>query len=38
MNMNELLDKHAQYRNLNKYILNLKAKPWITPVIQKQLS
>ena len=35
MNKNELLDKHAPYRKLNKYKLKLKTKPWITPAIQK---
>ena len=35
--MNELLDKHAPYRKLNKYKLKLKTKPWITPAIQKSM-
>ena len=35
MSMNELLDRYAPNRKLNKYQLNLRAKPWITPAIQK---
>ena len=35
--MNELLDKHAPYRKLNKYKLKLKTKSWITPAIQKSI-
>ena len=34
-NMNELLDKPAPYRKLNKYKLKLKTKPCITPAIKK---
>ena len=35
--MNELFDKHARDRKLNKYKLKFKTKPWITPAIQKSI-
>ena len=35
MNANELFDKHAPQRKLNKHKISLKDKPWITPAIQK---
>ena len=35
MNMDELLDKHAPYRKLNKY--KLKTKPWITLAIKQEV-
>ena len=37
VNMNELLDKHAPYRKLNKYKLKLKTKTWINPAAQKSI-
>ena len=37
INMDELFDKHARDRKLNKYKLKLKIKPWITPAIQKSI-
>ena len=34
-NMNSILDEHAPLKRENKYKLNFKSKPWITPAIKK---
>ena len=36
--MNSILDEHAPLKRVNKYKLNFKSKPWITPAIQKSIS
>ena len=37
-NINSILDVHAPLRKVNKYKLKFKAKPWITPALQKSIS
>ena len=37
LNMNELLGKHAPLKNVRKYQLKLKTKPWITVAIHKTI-
>ena len=37
-NMESILDTHAPLKNVNKYKLKFKAKPWITPALQKSIS
>ena len=36
--MNSILDEHAPLKQVNKYKLKFKSKPWITPAIQKSIS
>ena len=36
-NMNGLLDKHALFKEISKYQLKLKTKPWITAAIHKSI-
>ena len=36
-NINSILDVHAPLRKVNKYKLKFKAKPWITPALQKSI-
>ena len=35
--INAVLDKHAPYQKVKKYILKLKTKPWITASIQNSI-
>ena len=36
--MNNILDKHALFKNITKYKLKFRTKPWITPALQKSIS
>ena len=36
--MNAVLDNHASYKQVNKYKLMFKIKPWITPALQKPIT
>ena len=36
--MNNILDKHALFKKITKYILKFRTKPWITPPLQKSIS
>ena len=36
-NMNDFLDKHAQFKKISKYKLKFKTKPWITAALQKSI-
>ena len=36
-NMNSILDEHTQLKNINKYKLKFKSKPWIACAIQKSI-
>ena len=33
--MNNILDEHAPFKKITKYILKLRNKPWIIPALQK---
>ena len=35
--MNNILDKHALFKNITKYKLKFRTKPWITPALQKSI-
>ena len=37
-NMNSILDTQVLLKNVNKYKLKFKTKPWITPALQKSIS
>ena len=37
-NIDDLLDKHAPFKEISKYKLKFKAKPWIAAVFQKSIS
>ena len=37
-NMNSILDTQVLLKNVNKYKLKFKTKPWITPGLQKSIS
>ena len=37
-NMNLIPDSNAPFKRVNKYKLRFKAKPWITPALQKSTS
>ena len=37
-NINSILDVHDPLKKVNKYKLKFKAKPWITPALQKSIS
>ena len=37
-NMNDLLDKHAPFKKINKYKLKFKTKPWIAAALQRSIS
>ena len=36
--MNSVLDSNAPLKRVNKYKMRFKAKPWITPALQKSIS
>ena len=36
--MNAILDIHAPYKKVNKFISRFKIKPWITPALQKSIT
>ena len=33
--MNNILDEHAPFKKITRYILKLRTKPWIIPALQK---
>ena len=35
--MSNILDKHAPFKNITKYKLKFRTKPWITPALQKSI-
>ena len=35
--MSNILDKHAPFKNITKYKLKFRTKPWITPTLQKSI-